>query len=337
MRSLRSLCCLWLLTFTLIGCDSYWDYYDSYDYWYEDYSGPSYSAPANTESYGYQYKKRPTKEFLQRHFELRYRDNVKNPAETTDKIWPFAALLEVSGTNTNLCTATHIEEGLVVTAAHCVRRRIDLSASNYFLIFFDKNGKKQVHTISEFGYVGSETSDDIAYLKIAPTTSQHWHVWDGELDRTTESDIGARPPELANVALWSFDPYGLGPTSLGAALNPRTCLASRTKPMITRESEKDVDHSAWDGVRFDESEHVFMDHCDRPVIQGNSGALITNLKTRTMIGVTQAYIGSSTPQSSDESDVFYYVGNLMKKELTEKLYNNLFTLGTVIDKSRMVE
>jgi hypothetical protein len=181
---------------------------------------------------------------------------------------PFGVLITRAG-GIGMCTATHLGSGIGVTAAHCVHQ-----GAEHYVIFYTKGGQKVAYPVLKFPYVGSG-NNDIAAFQIGDDAAALWDAAGSELAGASQ---GA-------VRIWSFTPLQHFPNlqnrsrgAYGMVFTPNRCTASHIRPRI----------EAWAGdperklaqIEFSngstETEHLFVDKCERPIVKGNSGSLVTS-------------------------------------------------------------
>lgn len=200
-------------------------------------------------------------------------------AKTPSGISPFGALVSV-GERGGACTATHLGAGRVVTAAHCVH-----SGMPHFVIFHNKEGKKVAFQTDKTLYVGDD-SFDIAVFAIPDEASAQWDAAGAEVralasvpDKGSDPDVG--------VTAWSYTPLASVPEyaskyagQMGMVFTPNRCLASRVKPSIElyrregKKKKKLVGKFSF-ASSIDADRHAFLDGCQRKIVKGNSGSLVT--------------------------------------------------------------
>lgn len=194
------------------------------------------------------------------------------PIDPVSGTSPFGVLLRMPKSGrVSACTVSHVRPGKILTNAHCVWGYRTLSAGGFFLVFYDKAGRKVHLPVEGFEYVGKPRADDIAVLRISADAAAKWDTVKG---------VPANRKEAHYATVWAFDP--IDPDSSpgqkyarGMIFSPRQCLASRRLPKLEgiKENGERVNILADTDAR--ESLHVFIDGCTKELGNGNSGALIT--------------------------------------------------------------
>lgn len=242
---------------------------------------------------------------------------------------PFGALVYWDGkTSFGLCSATHVSGDRLLTAAHCLSPSSDLS--HYQAIFYDKQGKKQHASVLSAAFKGDEKID-IAVLTIDKKAAEGWEVVGGEVRRYDTRSIAAAVPEQEAVVAWSFTPinsvknvHDRYPGQLGMVFRPNHCQASRTIPHLevfsksAKERKKIYEFYFRKKGITDEKLHVFLDQCVYPVIQGNSGSLISLAgQPKKKVGVLHLFVADKDKiwndiekNNQDRAELeYFYLGN----------------------------
>ncbi len=233
----------------------------------------------------------------------------------------FLALTPKDGSGVmevNYCTATHLKGQHVLTATHCIPKN---SRSTLWIVFYSKEGKKQVYPIYEFFFKGAG-EEDIAMVKLPEEAVPLWDDSDFQYKKFEkpghESDF--------SVTLWSYTPlihfpqlqikY---PDSNGMVFRPNYCLASQSLPHIevrdkkTRKKVGEINFAE----KMETKSHLFIDKCKHPILQGNSGSLITHGKNFAYkLGVLHYVLGNHAsiwPQltangltTNPKTDLYYH-------------------------------
>ncbi len=230
-------------------------------------------------------------EFLNRFPVLNELEEEAPPKDPVTGKSPFGVLIwmpkakEGEATKGGYCSISHFSPGLILTNQHCVME--DKNPKNYFVVFYNKRGRKRFERIVRFEYEGNVEAQDVAVLRIHPDVVEHWDTTEG-MAADTSADIGSRNPIDRKVTVWSFNPFEDNHPELvkkfhgpGMRFMPKHCDGSRTRPRLEGIGVKD------DGEEFrmpiihtpsKEKMHWFIDSCDARPVKGNSGSLITDSK-----------------------------------------------------------
>lgn len=231
-----------------------------------DYSVPTYRSPrANVH------------ETFARDFRITNKAGASVIPSDPNGEHPFGVLLVfVGGDRFKQCSATHLVSGKVVTNAHCIDASV--SASNYFLVFYDKYGRKTYAKASSIGFVGTEGKTDFAVVHIGRTDADRWDTAGSYIKDTSSLIDGTVPRDTFGVTIWSFDPGSAHGQSVEVSVwNPNRCKGSRTLPKADGVDILGTKTKLTFAAKT--SRDVIVDQCDRETIGGNSGSLVTETGT----------------------------------------------------------
>ncbi|MBI4404855.1 MAG: hypothetical protein HY537_11875 [Deltaproteobacteria bacterium] len=220
--------------------------------------------------------------------------------EKTSLKSPFCFLLTMMKNNIiGHCSCAHIIKGIISTNAHCiaVEEALDIQ-KDYIIISYRKNRPSErvmIHPVS-LKYVGDEDKDDIALLSISEEHSNEIDVFPGSL-----SDISK---VSESITVWAFDPFGMrSKYAFGAKFVPKKFTyasrkAHKGQKMISPRNTRTPPYEKWEpldgytaktkerkSLLLDSKHHIFVDKDTRPIIEGNSGSLITDLGFTKALGV----------------------------------------------------
>lgn len=199
--------------------------------------------------------------------------------------WPFGVIVEFRGDKVHaISTGSHFGEGLVLTAGHVVWD--NKNAGDYAAVFFDSRGNKTFAPVESIRFHAPKTEEaleDFAVLKVNAAQAGDWHSVKAAVHRFDPATFHADPPFPTHVQVWVADPlitrsdvtraaHLRGGNAPGAVLTMRTAIASRTRPVPTRQF---FTREAPDS----QTPPVFLDNFgpdpSQKIRVGNSGALIT--------------------------------------------------------------
>lgn len=227
---------------------------------------------------------------------------------------PFGVLLKLPSVGkVGACSAAHVSRGVLVTNSHCVGGAVRSGVGSFHFVYYGKENTKRYGSVEEFLYLGNGRRDDVALMKIDARSADDWDTIDSAVAKKSEL-AGQRPAPSENVIVWGFDPVdsrvnlpSAESRKGGMRFSPRVCLASRTQPTLVGLAGSD--RTPIQISLTDEKVHFFLDECDRPLMQGNSGSLITSGDVfRRMWGV---YHWAVTPTEAalKRFGAFEYTGN----------------------------
>lgn len=234
------------------------------------------------------------------------------PVIEQTKTWPLGVLISFpSKTDLGYCSASHIEEGKILTNAHCIKP--GLEPEKYYAVFYNKYGIKDLANIQKIEYVGNHEApevNDIAILTIKKEDSERWH--------TTNNNVQT-VKDVQEITIWSFDPMNAWPQYIqkwkneyGMVFHPNNCLASQNLPEVKASLESGTNVNI--GFNYTAEKHLIMDNCQHDVIKGNSGSLVT-LKDDFNVQLATAF--SKVPMQSFEGEKtlkVLYGGNKRKTD-----------------------
>lgn len=261
-----------------------------------DYSVPTYRSPrANVH------------ETFARDFQITNKAGAAVRPTDPNGDYPFGVLLVFVGSDEfKQCSATHLTLGKVVTNAHCVD--LSVSASNYFLVFYDKYGSKTYAKVTSIGFVGISARTDFAVLNISRADADRWDTAGTTIKDTTSLVDGTVPRDTFDVTIWSFDPGRAHGKSVETSVwNPNRCKGSRTMPKADGVDTLGTKTKLTFAAKTNRD--VIVDQCERETIGGNSGSLVTETGTfRNKVGVFWGgYVWTALNQAN--YDHLKYTGN----------------------------
>lgn len=235
------------------------------------------------------------------------------------------------------CTATHLKGEHVALAAHCIPKNKDASV---WLVFYGKDGKKQIFPVYDYFFKG-EGGEDIAMAKLHPEAIA---LWD-DADFRVFPFESAKPDPDIGVQIWSYSPINhfpkweaKYPEKAGMVWAPNRCIASQLMPRIEGRHKilKRKTGELVYGDHLNPKRHLFIDHCQHTIVQGNSGSLITHGNNFSYkLGVLHSILGNHDQVWkqirdrgwADEPQVeFFYIGAAGKPELIDS-NQGLFSVG----------
>jgi hypothetical protein len=187
---------------------------------------------------------------------------------------PLGVVVGVSqdGEDWELCSAVHLASGRGFTAAHCFQELTE--GWRYYVVFNSRRGKRVTVPITSFLYRGDPTSD-IAVFPVSRDVAITWATAGTEVERFS--------PSLPHrkVTIWSFTPVEQIPDlksrfagRTAMVLRPNRCLASQHRPSIELRNAQGAQNLPM-LRKVDAAGHLFLDRCSYPVVDGNSGSLVT--------------------------------------------------------------
>ena len=226
------------------------------------------------------------------------------------------------------CSVSHILQGVVLTAAHCIAS--GSSASDYWFLYFNNAGQKKITRGKSFRFYGNADQGDVTLINV-DTRSSEWDT----LNYTMEDTSGERDEEVGTtshpVTVWSFDPSQRGNDRL-MSFRPRQCVLGRNAPYInvtfTDKTEQKQEYKDKYASRY----WQFFDQCDATTIQGNSGGLISERGDASRVhGVIHGTVLLSPKSNAliDKLEVKMPSGTL--RRLTIGSENELFHLAAPLD------
>lgn len=222
---------------------------------------------------------------LSEEFLLLNNEGIEAPAYIPGtKSAPFGVLAFTPAEgNVRVCSTTHLYPSVIVANAHCVGE--NPAPKDFIVVFYDRTGKRTYDRVQKIEYVGNQEKADFALFKLNTADETTWDVVNPKYVPTgQEVGMAEAPAHLVNV--WSFDPIAKNHPQLykkygrdGGVFMPRTCLASRKRPKISGvkmdENGQVVGEGTFNIGTGEPEMHLFVDHCDRDPVHGNSGSLIS--------------------------------------------------------------
>jgi hypothetical protein len=296
-----------------------------------------------------------TPEFLDRFLVLNEAGNSAAPGPLGSKINTVGVLfLPLFPDRFGVCTVTHVSPGKVLTAAHCLSE--SGTPANYSILFFDKRGNRQTARVE--GFLFSGTKDlDIALLKISDEAASVWDTAGLKVQEPKTKGWFDYTEPSEKVKIWSFTPLSSHPfrdrfpRRDGMVFAPNLCRTSVKAPRIEMKEvnpetmeKKTLKEFVFGKDKESIKTITFLDECESPFVQGNSGALITIADDfSAKIAVVSFYtadmdnIGRSlaTTMQSQKNIEFYYRGTSdLPKRIRSSFGSYILGLGSLIDTSK---
>jgi hypothetical protein len=200
-------------------------------------------------------------------------------------VMPFGVLVggDPSGAGMS-CTATHLNPGLGITAAHCFRHPNNWK---YAILFYGPDGRRYAYPVTQVTFMG-DTTIDVATFVVPPEAVAVWGYAGFNIRhyRTTAPPPGNHSED--EVTLWTYTPLKAVPELArrfggrdGMIFRANHCLASQLHPQIELRQVDPVSHKEravhTENIldAYDSARHLFFDHCKFPTVPGNSGSLVT--------------------------------------------------------------
>lgn len=239
--------------------------------------------------------------------------DMRPPVVGNSREWPLGALIYMPPSGRGgFCSVSHVSSGKVAANAHCVME--DGRAYNYFVVYYDRNGRKAFDRVKTIDYQGNSETDDVAILSLTETGESRWHVINAKIVPTNQ-DAGLLPPVNEAVTIWSFNPTPENHPDLyakykgpGMKFEPKSCSVSRTAPRVfgvQKDALGNVVSRINIRTRAQERLHLFVDACSKRMVKGNSGSLISEASNfQRVLGVYHWIVSVNERYSTVE-----YTGN----------------------------
>jgi hypothetical protein len=275
--------------------------------------------------------------FLQNFPLLDERGEMRPPVVGSTQTWPLGALIYMPPSGRGgFCSVSHVSPGKVAANAHCVEQ--DRAPYNYFVAYYDRAGKKTYDRVKTIDYIGKSSSDDVAILAMTDTDERRWHVLNAKFI-PTQRTVGAVPPAAMKVSIWAFNPTPENHPDLyikyrlpGMKFEPRHCLVSRSAPQvigIKGEGESATRIPIQSSAR--EWLHLFVDDCDKKMVHGNSGSLISEDSNSTRVLGVYHWIVQPDDRGYSSIDYRGNAGVVRNRTLAEVAENGMFGVGTAFE------
>ncbi len=213
------------------------------------------------------------------------------PAEPLSGLSPLGVLLLQADDTEYYCSVSHIDTNRVMTSAHCIHSK---TPSDYFVIHYDRNGKKQASPVIGFDFVGEKYGADVALLNIDNESAANWDV---VKDKHWSPTLAQEATKPFTITISSFDPIRAHAAMAkkfgfrGMMYAPKHCDGSRKQPRFSGVDEWGIANPIGGDDEYAKLS-LYYDNCSAQPIPGNSGGIVTmGSDFEEILGVHQKQVG----------------------------------------------